>query len=140
MSRSGYYEYDGDDQWAMIRYRGAINSAIHGKRGQMLLRELAAALDAMQDKRLIAGELVDANGEACALGVVGVARGLNMSGIDVEDYEAVAKAFNIAESLAREIEFVNDDDFSYGRTQTTPEQRWKEMRKWVAGNIVEAKP
>lgn len=37
MSRSGYTD-DCDDQWALIRWRGAVNSAIKGKRGQQALR------------------------------------------------------------------------------------------------------
>lgn len=47
MSRSGYN--DDCDGWALIRWRGAVNSAINGKRGQAFLRELVAALDAAYD-------------------------------------------------------------------------------------------
>lgn len=41
MSRSGYT--DEDDIWAMIRWRGAVTSAIRGKRGQQALREWVAS-------------------------------------------------------------------------------------------------
>ena len=51
MSRSGYTD-DFDDQWALIRWRGAVTSAIRGKRGQEFLREMAAAMDAMPEKSL----------------------------------------------------------------------------------------
>ena len=60
MSRSGYSE--DCDGWALVRWRGAVKSAIRGQRGQAFLRELLAALDAIPDKRLIAEELVDAQG------------------------------------------------------------------------------
>ena len=45
MSRSGY-STDLDDQ-ALNLWRGTVHRAIHGKRGQAMLRELLAALDAM---------------------------------------------------------------------------------------------
>jgi hypothetical protein len=41
MSRSGYS--DDCDGWALIRWRGAVNSAIKGRRGQQALREIVAA-------------------------------------------------------------------------------------------------
>jgi hypothetical protein len=45
MSRSGYS--DDHSEWDLIRWRGAVASAIRGKRGQAFLRELLVALDAM---------------------------------------------------------------------------------------------
>ena len=88
MSRSGYSD-DSDDSddcndWAFIRWRGAVDSAILGRRGQRLLKEMRQALDAMPVKQLIAEEL-ERDGLVCALGAVGRARGLNMTGIDPED-------------------------------------------------------
>ena len=124
MSRSGYTD-DLDDNWELVRWRGAVASAIHGKRGQALLRDLLAALDAMPEKRLISGELVTAKGEVCALGAVACARGISVSHIDPTDYEAVAEAFDISEALAREIENENDE------YSTTPENRWKAMHEWT---------
>jgi hypothetical protein len=91
---------------------------------------MLAALDAMPAKRLIARALVQ-DGEACALGAVAQARGLDVSGVDPEDYEQVAKVFGIAEALAREIEFENDD------YHTTEGRRWEYMRCWVLDNIRE---
>ena len=44
MSRSGYGDdYGDDDPLAIGRWRGAVNSAIRGKRGQQTLREILAA-------------------------------------------------------------------------------------------------
>jgi hypothetical protein len=156
MSRSGYS--DDCDGWALIRWRGAVNSAIQGSRGQAFLRELATALDAMPDKRLIADELQTADGEYCAIGVLGAARGVDMSKLDPEDREAVAAAFNIAPALAAEIVYENDESVyrwdwvwveTFGplrrhesrRHQVRveipglPERRWHQMRAWVQSNL-----
>jgi hypothetical protein len=158
MSRSGYSDDFGDDDpWALIRYRGAVKSAIKGKRGQALLRELLAALDAMPEKRLVAGEL-EAEGSFCALGLVGQLRGLNLASIDTYDVETLGPKFNIAEALAREIMWVNDDhvnDWRWeevevcGPVQTwqnrfpsfqVPDEsaglkRWQEVRNWAARHL-----
>lgn len=131
MSRSGYS--DECDGWDLIRWRGAVASAIRGKRGQEFLRELAEALDAMPEKRLIASELESA-GEFCALGVVGAARGLDMTGINIEDRSSVANAFGIAEAMAAEIMFENDGGFCHW-SDKTPEQRWQHMRSWVQSQM-----
>lgn len=50
MSRSGYCD-DGENGWATICWRGAVKSALRGKRGQSFLLELAEAMDAMPTKR-----------------------------------------------------------------------------------------
>ena len=138
MSRSGYT--DDQDNWQMIKWRGQVASAIRGKRGQRLLIDLLAALDAMPDKVLIAGDLETTEGDVCALGALGKARGINMADIDPEDPPQLAAAFDIAEQLAQEIVYVNDEhfDFHYDsgkRVEVTPEERWVGMRKWIVGKI-----
>lgn len=130
MSRSGY----SDDCDNLALWRGAVESAIRGKRGQQLLRELAEAMDAMPVKELITDALVE-DGAYCALGVVGAKRGIDMTGIDPHEPDQVSKAFNIANALAQEIEFVNDDDFGLDHGET-PAQRWTRVRKWVAEQIL----
>lgn len=125
MSRSGYSE-DCDN---LALWRGAVVSSIRGKRGQQLLRDLAEAMDAMPVKELIANEL-QAEGGYCALGVVGAKRGIDMKDIDPHESEVVSNTFNISSALAKEIAFVNDDDFGY--QQETPAERWARVRKWVA--------
>lgn len=160
MSRSGYD--DGcDDQWALIRWRGAVNAAINGKRGQQFLRDLAAAMDAMPDKRLIADEL-QADGAFCTLGVMGAARGLDMTNVDPYDRQQVSALMNVAEALAAEVMYENDECVSshdwieveicgpmrpnhpdWGRhvrsvcvpAKAAEERRWRYMRKWVAQHI-----
>jgi len=129
MSRSGY-DYDGDT-WAMVRWRGAVNSASKGKRGQAFFKELLEALDAMPKKRLIADELQE-NGEFCVLGVLGNARGMDMDKIDPHYPEQVSAEFGIACALAQEVVYMNDE----GCYMTeTPEVRWNRMRIWVEGQI-----
>lgn len=130
MSRSGYVD-DGDlENWSLIRWRGQVASAIRGKRGQAFLRELIAALDALPEKKLIANKL-ELAGNVCAIGSVGRARGVDMSTLDVYDYDKIAAVFGVAHQLVQEIEWMNDEGF-YGHT---PEARWKFMRDWAVSNL-----
>ena len=130
MSRSGYTD-DMDDPWAHIMWRGAVASAIRGKRGQAFLREMLAALDALPEKRLIEEELAHA-GEVCAIGAVGKAGNVPMESIDPEDYGAIAAAFGIAEAMAREIMFMNDEGTM---RREAPEERFARMREWIVSQI-----
>ena len=134
MSRSSYSdEWNG---WDSIMWGWRVASAIRGKRGQKFLRELRDALDAMPVKELIAGELVD-DGECCAIGCLAQARGIDVSGIDPEDAERVAATFDIAEPLAREVVYENDEFGEWtpkGRVDD-PARRWEYMRKWVERRI-----
>jgi hypothetical protein len=130
MSRSGYS--DDCDGWSLIRWRGAVASAIRGKRGQAALKELLAALDAMPEKKLIA-RVLEHNGQYCTLGVLGKARGIDMGEIDPYEREDVAKALNLAPALVAEISFENDDDWAW--CDDTPEVRWQRMREWIARQI-----
>lgn len=131
MSRSGYTE-DCDDNWQWIKWRGRVASAERGKRGQVLLRELRDALDAMPVKRLIADELVTQEGEYCALGVLGAKRGIDMQDLDPEDGDRVGEAFGIASCMAQEIVYFNDEQYSH----LTPEKRWNAMRYWVDALVI----
>lgn len=136
MSRSGYT----DDPENVAMWRGMVASATRGKRGQAFFRALLEALDAMPQKRLIAHEL-EQNGEVCAIGALGRVRGVDMSQIDPECPEQVAPVFNIAECLAQEVVYMNDEwyglrHFDGARyVDVTPEMRWDLMRRWVAQQI-----
>lgn len=134
MSRSGYVD-DMDDQWAFIRWRGAVASALRGRRGQAFLNEMLAAMDALPEKKLIANELEAAEGAVCAIGSVGKARGIDMKGVDPEDGEAVARLFAIPYTMACEIVYVNDEQFY----RMTPEERFTAMRKWIKDEIWSAR-
>ena len=132
MSRSGYT--DDCDGWALIRWRGAVASALRGRKGQAFLREMLTALDNLVGKRLIAGDLMR-GGEVCAIGAVGAARGIDMTGIDPEDPETVAGVFGIAPALAKEIVFENDE----WACKATPEDRFTRMRAWVVVRLTDEK-
>lgn len=128
MSRSSY-SYDCE---YLDLYRANVVRALTGKRGQVFLQELAAVLDAMPEKRLIADALIDDEG-VCAIGAVCKARGLDVSQIDDEDSAVVGRLVNIADCMAAEIAFINDEERGF----ITPEQRWDHVRKWVKSYILD---
>jgi hypothetical protein len=141
VSRSGYTD-DIDDQWSFIQWRGAVKSALQGRRGQLFLMEMLAAMDALPVKRLVANELEAPDlvpcshwgmfeaQSVCAIGAVGKRRGVDMTSIDPDDYETVARKFGIAQAMAQEIVFINDE---WGRE--TPEARFIRVREWIASQI-----
>lgn len=160
MGRSGYVESDGFgdyDTWDYIRQCGARKSALRGKRGQAFLRRLAAALEAMPVKSLCAipsaedghwegcwGEpgrrFVEApgadrlglpTGEVCALGSLARLNGIDPSAIDATDHKGLAKMFDVAPTVIRDIEWENDEACGSG------EERWKRLREWVQENLIE---
>lgn len=133
MGRHGMVE-DCDHTWSFICFRGAVKKAIEGKRGQAFLKELIAALDSMPNKVLIAEEL-EHEGEYCAMGAVGAARGIDMSEIDVHDYDAIAKIFGIAPTLVREIEFENDTAAYYAKPEEQGAKRWQIVRNWAESQL-----
>jgi hypothetical protein len=145
MSRSGYTE-DCDIDWDWIRWRGAVHQAIIGKRGQAFLREMLEALDALPEKKLIAGDLIElppafippslttaVPPSVCAIGAVGLKRGTDLAAIDPEDQERVAREFGVAHALVAEIVYANDETHNH----ETPEARYDRMRAWVIGHILE---
>lgn len=164
MSRHGYVEFDGDDALAEGRWRGAVRSALRGKRGQAFFRELIESLDAMPEKAL-APHSFTRGGEVCALGSVALKRGIDVSDFepgegeddwdDEIDHDALAKIFGIAPVMVREIMYENDEcdqwhwedtgdvvegGVRYGETRKvrhddTPAERWKRMRAWAVRNL-----
>lgn len=124
-----------------------------------MLRELVQALDALPAKRLAAGSLVTADGEVCTLGALGRARGMDLAPLDPEDREAVAKAFGVAEALAAEIMYLNDEEgpqeqtafnfrvcgpmrpweshtqLRYRWNEQAGAARWSQMRAWAVANL-----
>jgi hypothetical protein len=132
MSRSGYTD-DCESNVGFL-WESVMKTAIQGKRGQRLLREMGAVLDAMPVKELAAGVIVEA-GQVCALGAVAVARGIDVSALDPEDAAAVAKVFDIPKTLAREIAHENDDDDGCFCGET-PAERWARMREWVNDHVL----
>ena len=131
MSRSDYTEdFCIEYPWAYICWRGAVTSALKGKRGQAFLREALVALDGMDEKKLIVGELVDKDGYACLFGTVGQLRNLDMKrfvGREV-DREVVGQLFGVADAMAAEIMYANDEHWR----PENPHQRWIRMRGWIS--------
>lgn len=133
MSRSGY-----SDECENIEfYRQTVENSIAGKRGQAFLKEMAAAMDAMTEKKLIQGELIDSSGQVCAIGSVLKARGTDTSVIDSDEPDEVAKICGIARCLAAEIAFVNDEEGRYYFRNEIDEERWIRVRKWIEENLKE---
>ena len=61
------------------------------------------------------------------------ARGMDVSSVDPEQPEVVARTFDIANALACEIAFQNDE--ATWQTNETPAQRWERVRAWVARQV-----
>lgn len=144
MGRSGYSD-EWEDDCSPNLYRATVKRAISGKRGQIFLQALAKEMDAMPEKILIDGELIDVQGNCCTIGVMFKARGIDVKDVDYGDPEQVGKLINIAPSMAAEIAYLNDDDFDLetkrkpggiaGMSSETAEERWLRMRKWVAEKL-----
>lgn len=128
MSRSGY----SDDCEYLDLYRQAVQRAIHGKRGQIFLRELLAALDALPEKILITGELINDKGQCCAIGAVCKARRIDTARVVYECPDSVAKAIGVTRSMAAEIAYMNDE---WESCSEKPKARWERMRRWAVNNL-----
>lgn len=133
MSRSGYSDDFDVSQWESICYRGAVASAFRGKRGQSFLKDLLAALEAMPEKRLVSGELQTEQGEVCALGAIAKVRNIEMPPVYDDDDSStliMAERLNIANAMAREIVYMNDETYA-----ETPEQRYEKVLNWIRSEI-----
>lgn len=121
----------------IFAWRGAVRSAINGRRGQSFLRDLLAALEAMPEKKLISGKMEQGDC-VCAVGALGRARNVDMSEIDmIDEYDErvgskVAALFNIAEALAREVLYINDEGAA---KEETDETRYRRVVEWVRDQI-----
>lgn len=133
----GRHGYSSDlEPLSLGRWRAQIASATRGKRGQAFFRALVDALDAMPEKKLIAGDLETPSGEVCALGCLGKARGVDLKGVPTEDWDKLGELFNIAPQLAQEVMYMNDE----GGFRGFPEERWKTVRDWAARQIHPLQP
>lgn len=136
MTRSGYVDdFGSDGWWDLIRYRGAVASAIRGKRGQAFLKRLVEVLEGMEVKELHDDVFARPDGPCCAMGAVAVANGVAPEEFQYceNDTEYAAQTLNIAPALAKEIAFENDEDFNYKRR--TPAQRYQYMLAWAKNRI-----
>ena len=158
MSRSGYSEdLAYEDPLQHGRWRAQVKSATRGKRGQRLLRDLVAALDAMEVKELHQRILVADDGCCCAMGAVLKHRGVQESYIQPapnknepywedafeERNQEIAGDLDVAHQLVAEIVDENDEMPLSHKAEawgcTEEEARWRWMRSWAAARIVDDK-
>ena len=133
MNRVNYQE--DATPWEFLRYRGAVLSAIKGKRGQKLLKDLLEAFDSMQIKELVANELQGESG-VCTLGCIAKAKGMDWSNWNDFKSDIISKELNIAKSLVNEIAFENDEICYFDKdSEKTRKKRWQKMRTWVERKI-----
>ena len=144
MSRHGYTD-DGEN-WSFICWRGQVASAIRGKRGQRLIKDLVTALEALPVKELASHDIINSEGCPCGLGAALQHRGIipkeikrvSVGSDDDYDYDYVSgvlsEALDIAPQLAREIMFINDDDW-----HSDDAGRYRAVLSWAKDNLREAK-
>jgi hypothetical protein len=121
---------------------GALRSAIRGRRGQQLLRDLVAGLDALPEPELAAGSLEDPeSGCVCALGAVRLQRGPHavplshdLTDPDV-DWRDLAEPFNISEALAHAVIAANEFRDKRNDEQSR-RRRWQSVRNWAVSKLI----
>jgi hypothetical protein len=134
-------DYDWEP-WMEGQAAGALQSAIRGRRGQRLLRDLIAGLDALPVPELAAGALEDPEtGCVCALGAVRLQRGpeavpLRFDPTDEDvDWRELAKPFNISETLANAV--VSQNEYASERNdEQSRRRRWLSVRAWAVGHLI----
>lgn len=147
------FDFDGDGEEYPGEYalfEANIDRALAGKRGQAILREMKAALEALPHKRLCQGRLAD-DGEVCVLGALCVKR-LRDTGLTFE--EAVEKAereyaemdaqaladtagsrMKLGFHLAWKTMYANDELGENYKSKTTPEKRFENVMNWINSNL-----
>jgi hypothetical protein len=140
-------DYDWEP-WMEGQAAGALRSAIRGRRGQQLLRDLVAGLDALPEPELAAGLLEDPEtGCVCALGAVRLQRGpeavplrlatglrLDPSDPDL-DWRDLAEPFDISKTLANEV-IAQNEFCSMRNDEQSRRRRWLSVRAWAVGNLI----
>lgn len=125
MSRSGYVDSDGCDEYDELRaagWRANVRRAVAGRNGQKFLWELYQALEAVPERRLTQGALQNTEtGEVCSLGALAVHRKMvippefcttGAADEEMDEYEfadAMGPLFGVKDMLAREIMYENDE-------------------------------
>lgn len=162
MSRSGYVDCDGGDEFDHLRaagWRANVRRCVGSRKGQVFMWELYLALESLPDRALVTGALVDLEGSYCTLGALARYRGLTIPESlrvtdegepdDYEFAEAMGPFFGIKGMLAREVMYANDeaDDWhdvpgpptrpwcSTPSRTDSPKERWQRMRAWVVEQL-----
>ncbi len=146
MSRLYQEGYGDAEPWMEGQQAGALKSAIRGQRGQRLLRDLVAALDALDAPELSAGALEDeTTGCCCAFGAVRRYRGaaavpLCFHPTEEElDPSHFAEPFDVAPALAWQVVEVNEG-WSDSNKQAARRQRWGRVRAWAVRHLAGVEP
>ena len=134
-------DYDWEP-WMEGQAAGAMRSAIRGRRGQQLLRDLIAGLDALPEPELAAGALEDPKtGCVCALGAVRLQRGseavpLRFDPTDEDvDWRELAEPFDISQTLANEV-VAQNEFISKRNDEQSSRRRWLSVRAWAVGHLI----
>jgi len=145
MSRLYQDDY-GFEPWMEGQQAGALKSAIRGQRGQRLLRDLVAGLDALPAPELSAGALEDeATGCCCAFGAVRRYRGAAAVPLYFDPMEEdldpphYAEPFDVAPALAWAVVDSNEG-WSDSNQESARRQRWERVRAWAVGKVVGVQP
>ena len=146
MSRLYQEGYGDAEPWMEGQQAGALKSAIRGQRGQRLLRDLVAALDALDAPELSAGALEDeTTGCCCAFGAVRRYRGAAAVPLYFDPMEAdldpphFAEPFDVAPALAWEVVEVNEGS-SDSNMEAARRQRWERVRAWAVKHLAGVEP
>jgi len=144
-------DYSDDDQMIWL-WMGTAKRAIEGKRGQKVLRELKASLEALPEKKLIYGQVCNGEG-VCAVGALAMNR-LMQIGKSREEAMAIlqkkypaeewedapertGKDLFITRTLCWEIMEKNEGHRMSG-SKVTDEDRYNYVLDWVNKHIKEA--
>jgi hypothetical protein len=140
-------------------WQGNCQRSLHGKAGQVALRELESALLALPEKRLIAEQLQDDWGDVCAIGAVAMQRNAITEEMKADaeyDMERIGEDLGMPRLVAWKVVEQNDLQFNgndlvllegpyrwpaeqpYAYVPITPEQRYERMLAWVQSQIVAA--
>lgn len=133
---------ESDDPLDWGRYQAALQSSLRGRRGQQLLRDLIAGLDALPEPELSRGVLADREtGCVCALGAVGLQRGQALDELAHEDFtrgadpEDLAQQFDISPTLANEIVQTNDEWWHKSNEKQAREARFQYVKEWAMSHL-----
>lgn len=133
---------DYDYVWMEGQAAGAMRSAIRGRRGQRLLRDLIAGLDALPVPELAAGSLEDPEtGCVCALGAVRLQRGADAVPLrfDPTDpdirWHDLAEPFDISQTLAHAV-ICQNEAYDRRNDEQSRRRRWLTVRGWAVRNLV----
>jgi hypothetical protein len=135
------FSEDEDFNNASILWEANQERSLKSRHGQQALRRLEAALLALQEPKLVADAIEDADGLVCGLGALAKHEGYQGSlelpeaswndwgdGPEVEDAMlALAGSLNVPKLVAVAIIRENDGDYRV----KTPEQRYSHMLAWT---------